>query len=107
MLPVFAVIPDAAWAVLAQAGLLGPVVYFFMRWFTRDREMQVARDAQLSKTLSEREHNVDRRHDEMLEAITHLIRITAIEAMSRPKQTDRAKQDVEEIMRAVAKRKGQ
>ena len=82
-------------AALIQAGVLGPIVAWFM-W----------RDGKERDRNEEREEKRDAKIDSMVEALNHLIRMTSIEVMSRPNIAERAKEDTRELLSAIEARRG-
>lgn len=87
--------PDTLIVGLVQAGLLGPVVVWFM-W----------RDGKERERINARETRQDERMDRMVEALNHLIRVTGLEVISRPHVAERMKDETRELIAAAEKRVG-
>lgn len=94
-MPLLAQIPDTAISALIQAGLLGPIVLWFMWRDGKERDRQMAREIK-------RDEQFERLHG----TVADLVRVSGIDIMSRPNILERIKEETRELAEATEARRG-
>ncbi len=104
-MPIFmATLPDSVVSALVQAGVLGPIVWWFMVQFRNERTWQQTRDIAQADAAAKREEKWADKMDSLVEAVGHLIRVTGNEVLTRPDAARRVREDTEELLSAVKER---
>lgn len=92
--------PPGIGATLAQYGVLGAMVLWFM-WVDKGRRDQ---DKELQIRQEQRQSVQDERLERVLAAVNNLTRATLLDVLNRPEAMNRAKEEARQMLDAIGKK---